>query len=124
MGRLYSSKIHNNTNTMVSVSAIYQDDNNQTTEEVSQVLEPFKSHTFGPKTSGSRLRISRIEVSDNNKRTKQFVEPFVTQDKEKVDFNVAVPFEDIELHRAESGGRSHEHSHHEHYSKGGFASHQ
>ncbi|KAL9645541.1 hypothetical protein ABK040_000605 [Willaertia magna] len=107
MGYLYASKITNNTPQEVSIGCIYEEDNGHYKEEVSHVLLPYKSHTFGPKTSAeSRMHIQQIDVSDSNKRVKQFMGPFVQKSKEKVDFNLHIPFDDFELASTAGGGRT------------------
>ncbi|KAF0981231.1 hypothetical protein FDP41_013019 [Naegleria fowleri] len=107
-GRLYSSRITNNTDTPTSVTAFYRSEDGSYEEEITHFLPRFKSHTFGPKLHGNeKLRIARLDISDSNKRTKQFLEPFVAQDKEKIDFNLHVPFDDLVLSQAEGGYRTH-----------------
>ncbi|EFC40065.1 predicted protein [Naegleria gruberi] len=112
MGRLFASNITNNTNTDTIVTAIYKSEDDHYEEEVTHIIPRYKSHTFGPKTKGSaKLRLSRLDISDNNKRTRIFNEPFVMKDKEKVDYYLSIPFEELELHQAEGGHRHHVDNH-------------
>jgi hypothetical protein len=104
---LYSARIENHANRMMTVEGTYVPEyptENEKEEKLIVTIKPGESKTFGARQTGDmKLHLAQFFITDGENEDKTYVGPFVDRDKEREVFVIEKSdVEPFEFHKKQA----------------------